>query len=630
MSAHRLPKRNSHGRWVIAIVFLAATIGFVSTYAIVRIRASADALPYAKAVPQFHSVANGKSVGNPPPILTGAVLRNSSTALFPRLTPGSLYSSSIKAQNELPGTSAWRITGNQIRGQIQGFAASTFAQVGSNVPLYVSTIANTFQVQAYRMGWYQGLLGHLIWTSPILKGAKQPNCLFLASSNTTECSNWKMSVNLTITANFVPGDYLLKLVGNGNQQQYIPLTIVDPTSNSAIAIMNSVTTWEAYNSYGGYSLYHGPSFNYGARATKVSFDRPYSYGFGFGAADFLGNELPLVALAEKLGLNVTYINSIYLHEHPTLVSNHNVVVSLGHDEYYSTVMRSALQSGIDSGHSLVFLGANAIFRRIRFDSSPLGNDRIIVNYRNPFLDPLFGKNNANVTANWPSYPDPNDESALIGLHYACNPVNAPMVITNPTSWIFSGAHVGLGTTIPHLIGSEFDEFSPYAPHPTNLEILAHSPVLCRNAPYFSDMSYYSTSTGGGVFATGTNYWVVSLVAGCPPFTGLCPDPVTEQITGNILRAFGAGNVGYVHPSVPNAMSVYDHPPFGPAHPVVNSKIQSTSTTSNQIPSTTTTESPVLTTTSIAPQSTSSTTVLPTTTTTTTGATSASATTSSIL
>lgn len=587
-------KRASILRWIFLLVAMTILGGAIGGYAFIRAGSASPLVPIAHPKLDI-GLAFPQDSANPPPVITGAILRNAPTALFPRLAPGSLYSNAIKAQNALPGTSSWRITGPQTPGQIEGFADSTYASIGQSVPIYVSTVSSSFHIIAYRMGWYQGLLGRRIWSSLKIRGVLQPKCLFLAVSNTTECSNWSMSYRVEITKNFIPGDYLFKLIGNKNQQQYVPITIVDPNSNAAIAIMNSVTTWQAYNSYGGYSLYHGPGYQYGVRATKVSFDRPYSYGFGLGSGDFLGNELPLVALAERLGLNVTYINSIYLQRHPNLVANHNAIVSLGHDEYYSTVMRSALTGGIDAGHSLIFLGANAIYRRIRLDSSPLGNDRIEVNYRNPYLDPLFGKDNANVTANWPSYPDPNDESALIGLQYACNPVNAPMIITDPSSWIFAHTKVKFGASIPHLIGSEFDEFSPFAPHPRNIQLLAHSPLICRNQPYYSDMSYYSTPEGGGVFATGTNYWVVSLISGCPPFTGLCPDPITDQITSNVLEAFGTGNVGILHPSIPNALSVYYHPPSKPvvARPILN---HVTPTTSALVSPTTSTSQAITTTT----------------------------------
>ncbi|MDA8116843.1 MAG: hypothetical protein M0000_05525 [Actinomycetota bacterium] len=547
------------------------------------------------------------------------------TGAVPSLAPGPLYSAAIQQQNSLPGTSAWRIGSNANPNVISGFAGSTYALVGQTIPLYITTTAPTFTVTAFRMGWYQGLLGRLIWTSPSIKGQIQPHCPVLAPSNTVECSNWKPVMELHVTSAFVPGDYLLKLVASNGDAQYIPLTVIDPTSNAAVVVLNAVTDWQAYNAWGGYSLYHGPASNWPDRATKVSFDRPY--GYGAGAGDFLGNELPVVELVEKLGLNVTYVTSVFLEQHPSLTLNHHVLVSLGHDEYYSVTMRQALRNSVNHGGSLMFLGANAIFRRIRLAASPLGSDRIEINYRNPYQDPLFGKDNARVTANWPAYPDARPESSLIGIQYQCYPVNYPMVITDPQSWILQGSGLGFGSEIPHLIGSEFDGFAPGGPHPANLQILANSPVLCRNQPYFSDMTYYSLPSGGGVFATGTANWVATLAPSCVPSVGECPDPATLAITTNVLEAFGAGGVGRSHPSVPNAANVYSHPPFGPLRPVQTTTSTTASTTSTtQAGSTTSTTGASTSTT--APASTTSSTPTTTTTTSTTTTTPAATTTTS--
>jgi hypothetical protein len=70
--------------------------------------------------------------------------------------------------------------------------------------------------------------------------------------------------------------------------------------------------------------------------------------------------------------------------------------------------------------NVAFFGANAIFRKIRFESTPLGPDRIEVNYKIPQEDPLYGRDNALVTGNWPTAPDADPESSLIGQSYVCS------------------------------------------------------------------------------------------------------------------------------------------------------------------------------------------------------------------
>ena len=96
------------------------------------------------------------------------------------------------------------------------------------------------------------------------------------------------------------------------------------------------------------------------------------------------------------------------------------MVSEAHDEYWSPAIRATVTRARDRGVNVAFSGPNAIFRKIRFESSPLGPDRIEVNYKIPQEDPLYGKDNALVTGNWPSPPDVDPESSLVGQSYVCS------------------------------------------------------------------------------------------------------------------------------------------------------------------------------------------------------------------
>src|SRR6202453_2818223 len=165
--------------------------------------------------------------------------------------------------------------------------------------------------------------------------------------------------------------------------------------------MSAVTTSQAYNTCVGRSLYVGP----GAAATRsrvVSYDRPYD-GSAWGAPNFIGNEFPLFFLAESLGLDVTYTTDLDLHAQPALLTNHKALFSLGHDEYWSEVMRTAADQGVDKGLNIAFLGANAIYRHIRLEASPLGPNRRQICYKTDFMqeDPLWSVDLAEVTSDWP-------------------------------------------------------------------------------------------------------------------------------------------------------------------------------------------------------------------------------------
>ena len=156
-----------------------------------------------------------------------------------------------------------------------------------------------------------------------------------------------------------------------------------------------------------------------------------------------------MSLAESLGLDVTYLTDIDLQRTaPNPLLAHKAVISPGHDEYYSLAMRQALEQARDQGVNLAFLGANAVFRHIRFDASPLGADRREIDYKSASEDPLAGKDDADVTVNWRDPPNNNPESQLIGNFYQCNPVRADMVVVDPDNWLFQGTGATVGQKLP--------------------------------------------------------------------------------------------------------------------------------------------------------------------------------------
>ena len=55
---------------------------------------------------------------------------------------------------------------------------------------------------------------------------------------------------------------------------------------------------------------------------------------------------------------------------------------VGHDEYWSSPVREHVEAARDRGVHLAFLGADACFRQIRFESNERGDtDRTIVGYK---------------------------------------------------------------------------------------------------------------------------------------------------------------------------------------------------------------------------------------------------------
>ncbi len=456
----------------------------------------------------------------------------------------------VVTENAKKGTDAWRIPPGPSF--IQGFADHVSAQAGDDVTLYVSAGAPSFHVEAYRMGWYQGHGARLVWKSSDVPATVQPKAELVSSATREIRAPWQPTYHVRIGSDWPQGDYLLKLVSNVGST-YVPLAVRDDSSHADVFIMNAVTTWQAYNDWGGYSLYHGPSGSGQTRSNVVTFDRPYSRD---GAGDFIANELGLVTLAEHLGFDVSYTTDIDIHEHPELIKNHHVLVSLGHDEYWSLAMRNGVEAARDKGVNIMFLGANALFRRIRLQASDIGPDREEVNYRSVGNDPGYATHPDEPTTSWRESPKSRPENSLTGTFYECNPVNVDGVVADASSWVFEGTGLHDGDHVQLLVGTEYDRVQPdVAGTPSNIEVLMHSPLRCGGHGSYSDAAYYTTPSGAGVFASGTNAWVCKLFSGCPADRPFLPNPVIQRITENVLRVFAAGPAGHAHPSQNNVKSL---------------------------------------------------------------------------
>ena len=455
----------------------------------------------------------------------------------------------IAAENARPGTADWQVGEDRAAwDRVSGYADQTSVDVGDSFVLYVSTIASTFTVEAYRLGFYAGKGGRLIWRSDPQPGVLQPPPTLDETTGTREC-DWAPSLTVDTDASWPPGQYVLKLTSDDGGASMVPIVVRDDASHADLVMMSAVTTWQAYNAWGGADLYNGPGGGDDDenRSTVVSFDRPYADN---GSGHLFGGEFELLSEIEALGLDVTYWTNIDLHLHGEDLRNHRALLSLSHDEYWSTAMRSGAETARDEGVNLAFFGANAVYRRVRLEDSPLGPARRLVNYRSAAADPMTGVDDTEVTTSWREAPDPRPESELIGNYYECNPVEADMVVVNPGNWVFEGTGVSDGSIFPGLVGNEYDRVTPEAPTPDNIEVLAHSPVSCRGVSSFADMTYYTAPSGAGVFATGTLWWLRHLTKPCPDAT-VSTDCQLRRITENILRVFGAGPAGQDHPSTNN-------------------------------------------------------------------------------
>ena len=273
----------------------------------------------------------------------------------------------------------------------------------------------------------------------------------------------------------------------------------------------------------------------------MSFDRPYEWP---GAGKLFAGELQTIELMESRGLDVGYAASSDLHEGLVGLAHRRLFVSSGHDEYYSRAMRSALESALSGGTSLAFLGANDVYRHIRFESSPLGRDRIEVNYKVAAEDPFFESDPADSTGNWREPPVSDPEQQLLGAQYDCCPGgdHCPESAFGWTpsaqpGWLFRRTGLRPGVEVPRLIQGEYDRVYPNVPQPPGVVVVARTALPCGARAMEQDSTFYVAPSGAGVFDAGDEYFACAIG---PTPARHCgdgrPDRRIERLVWNLFEA----------------------------------------------------------------------------------------------
>lgn len=297
----------------------------------------------------------------------------------------------IEAENCLPGTpqSDWDVSGAGDP-SIQGFATDISVNVGQTISFKIKTDAAAYTIDIYRMGYYGGKGARLVASvnSSVPLPQTQPACLTDASTGLVDCGNWAISASWAVPASAVSGIYFAHLIRTDTGgDSHIVFIVRNDGSNSAILFQTADETWEAYNGYGGSSLY-GPDnqFDLSNRAFKVSYNRPFdTRGFTPESATWVfGAEYPMVRFLEANGYDVSYFTGIDAARRGSLILNHKIYVAAGHDEYWSGPHRANVEQARDAGVNMAFFTGNEVFWKTRLEPSIDGSNtpnRTLVCYK---------------------------------------------------------------------------------------------------------------------------------------------------------------------------------------------------------------------------------------------------------
>ncbi|NYE35077.1 hypothetical protein F4692_000181 [Nocardioides cavernae] len=445
------------------------------------------------------------------------------------------------------GSEDWRISRPALRGELAAYSTRASGLPGARVGLKVSTTEGGWEASAYRIGSYPGGTGAFVWESGFRVGRQQSAPVFSPYETRTVVAPWERDLTVD-TATWEPGFYVFRLRTDTGWETQVPYVVTSPSAEGTVALVAPVTTWQAYNQWGGYSLYAGA--NGDSQSHAVSFDRPYNGATG--ANDYRTAALPIVVRAEATGVPLSYFTNIDLHTTPGALDGARGYVSMGHDEYWTPTMRQVVLDARDAGTNLAFLGANTMYWRIRLEPRPTGHARVVVGYRHDaHLDPLYAQGSPETTALFREPPAPRPEHDLVGMQYECYPVDTDYVVTTPDWWGFRGTGVRRGDHVHGLVGPEADRVYPDARLPRPLQVLAHSPYSCRGVTTTSQSVYYSTPSGAGVFSAGTLRWGCAMVDRCERPLGEETRAFTRTVTTTVVEGFGRGPVGRRHPARDN-------------------------------------------------------------------------------
>ena len=370
---------------------------------------------------------------------------------------------------------------------------------------------------------------------------------------------WPAALSVRVGGDWPSGYYQAKLTAGGKAGTlFFVVRPREPGKHSRILIQLSTNTYNAYTNWGGYSLY---AYNgrHKVQGRRVSFDRPQH-------SQFENWEGPFVRWAEAAGYALDYCANSDLEFRPELLKHYKLVLSVGHDEYWSAPMRDHLEAFIAGGGNVAFFSGNTCCWQVRSED----NGRALACWKQSFGDdPLYkGGDHKLLSTLWSHYLVKRPENTLTGVGFLWGGyhrshgqlMDGPGSYTThrPDHWLFAGTGLkrgdAFGAKLPayKVVGYECDgceltwkDGLPYPTHadgtPDNFDVLATSPAIWHP----DDCEWYerwpkgrrgnavlgSYTRGGTVVTVGSTDWSHGLRGN---------DPHVVRITRNVLDRLGKG------------------------------------------------------------------------------------------
>ena len=438
---------------------------------------------------------------------------------------------------------------------IEGYTGQVSYEPGDELTLHVSTAASVFGVEISRIG---------AKTVSVFKQTDIPGKVFSIPENASSHGcGWPVAFKMPIPAEWKSGYYHVTLRvadGGGKFVNRGPRTaessclfVLRPTTpgaTSKVLLQLSTNTYNAYNNWGGYSLY---AYNGHANVQghRISFLRPPT-------SQYWNWEQPLVAWCESNGIELEYSANLDLEQRPEELKAYRLVLSVGHDEYWSSPMRDNLEAFITSGGNVAFFSGNTCCWQVRSEDS--GSS--LTCWKQRFvMDPVYTSTDHRLLSTlWSHHLVNRPENQLTGVGFLFGGYHrshgqfmdgkGSYTVHQPDHWLFSGTGLKQGDEFgaqDSIVGYECDgcefEMKDGVPVPTHRDGTPENFVILGSCParwhpddaYFYDRFEHdrvgaailgSYTRGGTVVTVGATDWSHGLRG---------KDPAVERITRNIFE-----------------------------------------------------------------------------------------------